>query len=40
VEAAEKDRERREAIQNGTQGELPVLHGIPVSIKEMVSDRS
>jgi len=36
VEAAEKDRERREAIQNGTQGELPVLHGIPVSIKEMV----
>ena len=38
VEAAEKDRERREAIQNGTQGELPVLHGIPVSIKEMVRD--
>ena len=36
VEAAEKDRERREAIQNGTQGELPVLHGIPISIKEMV----
>jgi Asp-tRNA(Asn)/Glu-tRNA(Gln) amidotransferase A subunit family amidase len=38
VEAAEKDRERREAIQNGSQGELPVLHGIPVSIKEMVRD--
>ena len=36
VEAAEKDRERKEAIQNGTQGEMPVLHGIPVSIKEMV----
>jgi Asp-tRNA(Asn)/Glu-tRNA(Gln) amidotransferase A subunit family amidase len=38
VEAAEKDRERREAIHSGTQGELPVLHGIPVSIKEMVRD--
>ena len=36
VEAAQKDRERWEAIQSRTQGELPVLHGIPVSIKEMV----
>jgi hypothetical protein len=36
VEAAIKDKERKEALEQGTQDSLPPLHGIPVSIKEMV----
>jgi Asp-tRNA(Asn)/Glu-tRNA(Gln) amidotransferase A subunit family amidase len=36
IEAAAKDKERQEAVAQGTQLSLPLLHGIPVSIKEMV----
>ncbi|TNV80973.1 hypothetical protein FGO68_gene10665 [Halteria grandinella] len=32
-EAEIKDKEREEALRNGTQ--LPILHGIPVSVKEL-----
>ena len=34
IEAESKDREREEAKLKGTQ--LPPLHGIPISIKDMV----
>jgi Asp-tRNA(Asn)/Glu-tRNA(Gln) amidotransferase A subunit family amidase len=36
-EAKIKDQERQVAIRNGTVDQLPLLHGIPVSIKELVS---
>ena len=32
-----KDRERAEAIKNGTAKDLPPLHGIPISIKDYVN---
>jgi len=33
-QAEEKDRERRQALREGKQ--LPFMHGIPISIKEIV----
>jgi len=35
--AAEKDREREEAIANGKQEELPLMHGVPISVKDMLA---
>ena len=32
-----RDKERHEAVKNGRGDELPLLHGIPISIKDMVS---
>jgi hypothetical protein len=37
VLAKKCDEERAECIKNGTQDQLPFLHGIPVSIKELFS---
>lgn len=34
--ARQRDREREEAIRNGTTHELGLLHGIPLSIKDHV----
>jgi Asp-tRNA(Asn)/Glu-tRNA(Gln) amidotransferase A subunit family amidase len=36
-EARVKDAERKAALQDGTADQLPPLHGIPISAKEMVS---
>ena len=36
IVAEQRDREREEAIRNGTQDSLPPLHGIPISIKDLV----
>ena len=38
-EAKKKDAERQEAIKNGRANELPPLHGIPISVKDLVRDR-
>jgi Asp-tRNA(Asn)/Glu-tRNA(Gln) amidotransferase A subunit family amidase len=35
-EAQIKDKERLEAIRNGTTHELPPFHGIPISVKDIV----
>ena len=32
--AEEKDKEREEAIRNGVLEKLPILHGIPFSVKD------
>ena len=37
VLAKKCDEERAESIKNGTQDQLPFLHGIPISIKELFS---
>lgn len=37
IMAAEKDRERQEAIAGGKQDELPVMHGVPISVKDMLA---
>jgi Asp-tRNA(Asn)/Glu-tRNA(Gln) amidotransferase A subunit family amidase len=31
------DEERAESMKNGTQDQLPFLHGIPMSVKELFS---
>ena len=36
MEARHRDKERDEAIKNGTFNKLPPLHGIPISVKDMV----
>jgi len=36
-EAKKKDMEREEALKNGTEHKLPPLHGIPISVKDLVS---
>lgn len=36
LDAYKRDKERTEAIKNGTAKDLPLLHGIPISIKDMV----
>jgi Asp-tRNA(Asn)/Glu-tRNA(Gln) amidotransferase A subunit family amidase len=36
IEAEIKDKERLEAIKNGTTNQLPLFHGIPISIKDIV----
>lgn len=35
-EAKRCDAERKEAIMNGIQESLPLLHGIPISVKDVV----
>ena len=37
AEAEIKDAEREQAIRDGNADMLPLLHGIPISAKEMVS---
>lgn len=37
VLAKKRDEERAESMKNGTQDQLPFLHGVPVSIKELFS---
>ena len=37
--AAERDAERADAIKNGTQDQLPYLHGIPISVKDLFSQK-
>jgi Asp-tRNA(Asn)/Glu-tRNA(Gln) amidotransferase A subunit family amidase len=34
--AQEKDKEREEARKNGTLEDLPLLHGIPISVKDVM----
>ena len=36
-EADKKDRVREEAIKDKKVHELPMLHGIPISVKDMVN---
>jgi Asp-tRNA(Asn)/Glu-tRNA(Gln) amidotransferase A subunit family amidase len=36
IEAEIKDKERLEAISNGTTHLLPPLHGIPISVKDNI----
>lgn len=40
AEAKIKDSERAKAIQDGTSNGLPLLHGIPISVKDNVRDLS
>ena len=36
TEAAVKDAERQQALRDGIADQLPPLHGIPISIKDLV----
>ena len=37
--AQDKDREREQAKKNGTLADLPLLHGIPISIKDVFNQK-
>jgi len=32
--AKKKDKEREEARKNGTLDQLPIMHGVPISVKD------